>query len=410
MEPRVAAGLCRRTRGLGIHRYDRIVPYHRIADPAKIRRLMDAVLMIEADVELPDLLRNILAEACSLVGARYAALGVLNEERTGLDQFLTTGLSGDEERAIGARPTGRGVLGLLVTDPQTLRLDDLGTHPESYGFPARHPVMTSFLGVPIRVRASDEVFGNLYLTNKIGADAFNEEDEALAESFALAAGIAIENTRLHERVRLLSVLDDRERIGRDLHDRVVQRLFALGMGLQAAQRLSDPDVMRERVSRCIDDVDATINEIRTTIFELGTEALPGGLRQGMLALAHELTPALGFRPELSFSGAIDNTVPQPVADQLLAVLRELLTNAAKHANAHRVRVALSVSDDAILEVTDDGIGIPTSIPTGNHGFGLSNLRSRAQKMHGTMKVQPADGGGTTVAWRVPLPQRSVLGT
>ena len=386
------------------------MPYHRIADPAKIRRLMDAVLMIEGDVDLPDLLRNILAEACSLVGARYGALGVLNEERTGLDQFLTAGLSSAEEHAIGPRPTGRGVLGLLITDPQTLRLDDLRTHPDSYGFPEGHPVMTSFLGVPIRVRASDEIFGNLYLTNKIDAGAFNDEDEALAESFALAAGIAIENTRLHERVRMLSVLDDRERIGRDLHDRVVQRLFALGMGLQAAQRLSELEVMRERVSRCIDDVDATITEIRTTIFELGTQALPGGLRQGMLAMAHELTPALGFRPELSFSGAIDNTVPQPVADQLLAVLRELLTNAAKHANAHRVRVTLSVSDGVLLEVTDDGVGIPSSPPTGRHGFGLSNLRNRAKKMHGTMQVQPADGGGTTVAWRVPLSPRSRPGS
>ena len=212
---------------------------------------MDAVLMIEADVELPVLLRHLVEEACSLVDARYGALGVLNEARTGLEQFITVGLSDAEEEVIGARPTGRGVLGLLITEPAPLRLDDLGTHPDRYGFPADHPPMKSFLGVPVRVR--DEVYGNLYLTDKIGADDFSDEDEALAEALALAAGIAIENTRLHDRVRVLSVLDDRDRIARDLHDRVIQRLFAVGMGLQGAERLPERDQVVERVDRAVDD-------------------------------------------------------------------------------------------------------------------------------------------------------------
>ena len=145
--------------------------------------------MIEADVELPVLLRHLVEEACSLVDARYGALGVLNEARTGLEQFLTTGLSEADEQEIGARPTGRGVLGLLITDPQALRLADLRTHRESYGFPPHHPPMNSFLGLPVRVR--DDVYGNLYLTEKHGADEFTEEDEAMAEALALAAGIAV---------------------------------------------------------------------------------------------------------------------------------------------------------------------------------------------------------------------------
>ena len=195
-----------------------VVPYKRVHDPEKLRRLMDAVLMIEADIELPALLRHIVEEATNLVEARYGALGVLNEGRTGLDQFLTVGLGEAEELAIGPRPTGRGVLGLLITDPEPLRLPDLAAHSESYGFPDRHPPMKSFLGVPIRVRAGDEVWGNLYLTDKQGADGFSDEDEALAEALALAAGIAIENARLHDRVRVLSVLDDRDRIAMALHD------------------------------------------------------------------------------------------------------------------------------------------------------------------------------------------------
>ncbi len=358
--------------------------------------------MIEADIELPVLLRHILEEACTLVDARYGALGVLNQERSALDQFLTVGLSDAEERAIAARPTGRGVLGLLITDPEPLRLDDLGSHTESYGFPTGHPPMKSFLGVPIRVRSSAEIYGNLYLTEKQGASAFSDEDEALVEALALAAGIAIENTRLHDQVRLLSVLDDRERIGRDLHDRVVQRLFAVGLGLQAAQRLSEPDLVRERLGRSIDDVDATIAEIRTTIFELGASALPGGLRQGVLAVANELAPSLGARPEVSFSGAVDNTVPQNVADHVLAVVRESLTNAAKHAHGRRFIVRLGVGDELELVVIDDGVGMDSSMSPVGHGLGLANLRSRAEKLQGTLSVEPADGGGTKVTWCVPL--------
>jgi signal transduction histidine kinase len=378
------------------------VPYNRVEDPAKLRRLMDAVLMIEADIELPFLLHHIVEEASSLVDARYGALGVLNEQRTGLEQFLTVGLGDAAEEAIGARPTGRGVLGLLITDPKPLRLDDLGAHPETYGFPAGHPPMKSFLGVPIRVRVNATVYGNLYLTDKMGANTFSDEDQALAEALALAAGIAIESTRLHERVRMLSVLDDRERIGRDLHDRVVQRLFALGMGLQATKRLPELDLVRERVDRAIDDVDATITEIRTTIFELGDSSLSGGVRQSVLALTHELAPSLGARPEVSFAGPVDNSVPQHVADHLLAVVRESLTNAAKHADASHFIVRLGVGDELVLEVIDDGVGMDPSVLDEDHGLGLANLRNRAEKLQGTLDIQPADGGGTKIIWRVPL--------
>jgi len=374
----------------------------RVDDPIKLRRLLDAVLMIEADLDLSILLRHIAEEACALVGARYGALGVLNEQRSALEQFLTVGLSDGEEQVIGERPTGRGVLGLLITEPSPLRLDDLGSHAESYGFPPGHPPMTSFLGVPIRVRAGAEAYGNLYLTDKITGEPFSDEDEALAEGLALAAGIAIENTRLHERVRVLSVFDDRERIGRDLHDRVIQRLFALGMGLQATQRVTDPAVLRARVDQAIDDLDATISEIRTTIFELGDHALSGGLRQGVLAVANELSPSLGTRPEVSFSGPVDTLVSQRVADHLLAVVRESLTNTAKHAHANRVIINVSASDELVLTVTDDGIGVAAAPRSDPHGLGLANLRTRAEKLNGQFELEPAFGGGTTLTWRVPL--------
>ena len=374
------------------------VPYHRISDPEKFGRLMDAMLMIEADIELPILLGHLVEEATSLVSARYGALGVLNQARTALEEFLTVGLSESEERAIGPRPTGRGVLGLLITDPTPLRLSELGTHEHSYGVPPNHPPMKSFLGVP--VRAKGEVFGNLYLTDKVGAEDFTDEDEALAEALALAAGIAIDNTRLHDRVRTISVLDDRERIGRDLHDKVVQRLFAVGMALQGAARLPELDLVRKRIDKVVDDVDATISEIRSTIFELGDSSIPGGLRQAVVGLADELAPALGVRPVLTFQGVIDNTIPQQTADHLLAVLREMLTNVGKHAYATRVVVVLSVADDITLEVVDDGVGIAPA--SDGCGLGLTNLRSRAEKLGGTFEIQTVDDGGAKATWRVPV--------
>jgi signal transduction histidine kinase len=374
------------------------VPHRNIDDPAKLRRLMDAVLMIEADVELEVLLRHLVEEACSLVDARYGALGVLNEARTGLEQFLTVGLSEEEERQIGPRPTGRGVLGLLITDPEPLRLQDLGVHGESYGFPAHHPPMTSFLGLPVRVRGG--VYGNLYLTDKRSADEFSEEDESMAAALAVAAGIAIENTRLNDKVRVLSVLDDRDRIARDLHDRVIQRIYAIGMSLEGATRLDGKAIILERVNKAVDDLDATIAEIRTAIFELGTGAGMPGLRRGILDLAAELTPSLGSRPRVSFDGPVDSSVPQQTADHALAVIREGLTNAGKHAQATTFSVALKVDDQLTLKITDDGRGIVLPLAA-NGGMGLMNLRKRAEKLGGTFTIEVIQTGGTQLLWCVP---------
>jgi signal transduction histidine kinase len=374
------------------------VPYTRVNDADKLRRLMGAVLMITADIELADMLGHLVEEARSLVGARYAALGVLNQTRTGLERFITVGLSEAEETLIGDRPTGRGVLGLLITEPAPLRLDHLEEHPGRYGFPPGHPPMTSFLGVPVRVR--DEVYGNLYLTDKEGATSFTDEDEALAEALALAAGIAIENTRLHDRVRVVSVLDDRDRIARDLHDRVIQRIYAVGMSLQGAVRLPEREQVVERVSRAIDELDDTITQIRSTIFELGDAALPGGLRQAILHLSEELERTLGSRPEVRFEGTVDNAVPRQVGDHVLAVVREGLTNAGKHSGASSYVVTLAVTDRLVLWIEDDGAGI--ELPLARPGLGLVNIRERAEKLDGSFEIHPAPGGGTRLVWSVPL--------
>ena len=359
---------------------------------------MAAMLMVSADIDLTELLRHFIAEACSLVEARYGALGVLNAARTTLDQFLTVGLTDEEEQRIGPRPTGRGVLGVLITDPEPLRLADLHSHPDSYGFPPHHPPMNSFLGVPLRVRG--EVYGNLYLTDKLNGESFNEEDEAMAETLAQAAGIAIENTRLQERARLVGLLDDRDRIARDLHDRVIQRIFSVGMSLQGGARMPGPPELLSLVSNAVDALDVTIDEIRTAIFELEDGMRERGLRRSVLEMANELAPQLGSRPEVTLTGPVDSGVSQQVADHLLAVLREALTNAGKHAQADQFRIAVRVGDEIRLEVADNGRGIPVPDPEA-HGLGLANLRHRAEKLGGTLELQAPAGGGTLLVWRVP---------
>jgi signal transduction histidine kinase len=374
------------------------VPYRSIEDPEKLQRLVAAILMIEADVELPELLRHLVEEACSLVEARFGALGVLNASRTALDQFVTVGMSDEEERAIGARPTGRGVLGLLITDPEPLRLDDLRSHVDSYGYPPHHPPMNSFLGVPVRVRG--EVYGNLYLTDKLGAATFSEQDEFMVAALALGAGAAIENYRLHAAVNHLSMLEDRDRIARDLHDQVIQRIFAVGMSLQSASHIDGPPEILNRVNAAIDDLDATIDHIRTAIFDLEGDLGQRGLRRSVLDLAAEMTPLLGTRPEVSFHGPVEYGISQRMADHSLAVLREALTNICKHANATRVVISVSAGSELRLEVTDNGIGGLYPASDGG-GRGLVNLRSRAEKLGGAFELQSPEGGGTKVIWSVP---------
>ena len=228
--------------------------------------VLEATLLLEADLDLSDALRHVLEEARAMTNARFGAIGVLDEEGTALSEFLTAGLDDEAERQIGARPSGKGVLGTLITHPQPIRIASIDAHPDSYGFPPHHPPMQSFLGVPIRVR--DAVFGNLYLTDKIGWSEFTEDDEALVGALAVAAGIAIENARLHEQVGRAAVFDDRDRLARELHDSIIQRLFGVGLTLQGVASSGISPSKERRITSAIADIDETIRQIRTTIYGL----------------------------------------------------------------------------------------------------------------------------------------------
>jgi signal transduction histidine kinase len=524
----------------------------------RLRALLDAVVGIGSDLDLRSTLQRIVEASCALAGARYGALGVIGADRE-LSDFITHGIDEATHAEIGDLPHGRGVLGLLITDPHPVRMPDITQHPRSYGFPAHHPPMHSFLGVPVRIR--DQVFGNLYLAEKQGAAEFSDDDEEIVVALAAAAGVAIDNARLFalarrrerwlsataeitslllgrvrrtealqliarrarevsgadlvmvllydevnarhrievadgdeasaalvgqfvpvesatakafaqeqyriienlqkgadwpepvpagpalaaslsgtgallgvlvvafgpgygmqqddavllsafagqaalalERVRAqeereqLVVLEDRERIARDLHDVVIQRLFATGMHLQsAAAQVVRPEAA-QRINTAVDDLDATIRDIRRSIFELRAPAgttLRTELRDAVDAAAE----TLGFAPALDVSGPVDSAVPEDIVAELLAVLREALSNTARHAGATSARVSLSAGEGAVtLRIEDDGIGIDPALARG----GVVNMGERAHDLGGTFEIGPGHAGGTSVVWRVPI--------
>ncbi len=367
----------------------------------QVRRLLEAVAAISSDLSLPVVLRRIVASACDLVDAQYAALGVLgpgtNVEQIRLMEFITEGADEETIRRIGHYPVGRGILGVLIREPRPLRLHDLGNHPQSYGFPVGHPPMRSFLGVPVRIH--DRVFGNLYLTEKRGGGDFTDDDEEMAIALAGAAGVAIENSRLHERVSQLAVLQDRERIARDLHDTVIQRLFATGLGLQAVTHIAANPAVASRVQQAVDDLDATIRDIRGVIFALQAhERGDQSLRVQVLDLVDEMTETLGFRPRVHFDGPIDGAINETLAADLPAVLRELLSNVAQHARATGADVYLLAGSEVILRVEDDGAG-PGARRDG--GQGLTNLLARAKTHGGSFALVAKERRGSLAEWRVP---------
>lgn len=371
-------------------------------DMSQLRRLLDAIVTIGGDLDLEVVLRRVVETAVDLVGAKYGALGVLDRERTHLVEFVTVGLDAHERSMIGEPPKGHGILGLLIVDPRPIRLPDLTRHPDSFGFPPGHPPMTSFLGVPILV--GGKAFGNLYLTDKLGGGPFDEDDEQMAVGLAAAASVAIDNARLHARVREIDLVEERERIARDLHDTVIQRLFATGLSLQAALRFMTRPEAIERTQRAVDHLDETVREIRTAIFDLHQRAQErsgtDGFRRQVLDLGTELGDALGFVPTFRFDGPLDTVVGPDVAEHAIAVVREGLANVARHAGASRADVTVELDGDVLrVDVVDDGVGPRAGRSTGH---GVANVVERAHALGGSAALVAGVEGGSRLSWTVPL--------
>jgi signal transduction histidine kinase len=377
------------------------VPFRRIQDTGRLQALIEAILLIEQDLELPEVLHSIVEKAAGLVGARYGALGVLGPGHAGLSEFVTVGLGDDVRAAIGHEPQGKGILGVLIQDPEALRLTDLTEHKASVGFPPHHPPMRSFLGVPIMTRG--EVFGSLYLCEKRSGE-FTEVDEDLVSALALAAGLAIDKARLYARIRELTLSEERERIARNLHDTVIQRLFAVGLALQSATRLLGRPEAQDRLESSIDELDETIRQIRTTIFAISRSRRVsyGGLRSEILDLTDEAAGRLGLDVRVDFDGPIDSSVNDETAEHLLVTIREAISNVVRHARAAVVEVDVKAENGSlVLRVVDDGVGIDSAATAGG-GRGLANLAERAKLLGGGFDVRPGPSGGTELTWHVKL--------
>ena len=378
------------------------MPLSKIDDPQRLRRLLDAVLVIERDLSLRVVLETLVRESCVLASAQYAALGVLDDTGANLGEFITYGIDPGAEGRIPERPTGRGVLGLLITDAKPIRIKNVSDHPLAVGFPPNHPKMTSFLGVPISV--GERVFGNLYLTNKLGAEEFDQDDETIISYLARAAAIAIENARLQSAVADYAMRADRERIARELHDEIIQRLFAIGLSLQTTLRIIIVPEAASRVQAAIDDLDEAIKRIRVTIFalEVSRERFRESFRARVLALVREMQPVLGFDASVTFTGPLDTLVDAALAGQVLQVLREALSNIAKHAQASTATVSLrAASDELSVLVEDNGRGMVGERSLTSRG--IANMESRARDLGGSFDYgSSASLGGTFIRWSVPL--------
>ncbi len=376
--------------------------FHRINDPQRLQALIDAMLLIETDANLSDLLRVIVEAASRLVGARYGALGVVTKDGETLSQFITYGIDEDTRAEIGALPHGRGLLGELIHFPEALRLDDLSTHPHSVGFPANHPPMQRFLGVPVRT-SDGHVYGNLYLTDRIDGEPFSEEDEQLIDSFGRAAGLVIEQVTLRAHLREFTLSEERERMARDLHDTVIQRLFGVGLSLQLSLMATLDEPTQTRINNCINELDATIREIRTTIFEIDQDELNGtSLLNRVSALTDEVGARLNLDVALRVSPTVDALASSNCTRHAVQALREILSNIVRHSHATEVSVDVDVDAEEkmiVLSVSDNGKGF--SFPVGP-GRGMRNLTSRARELGGDCVIDSTPQRGTMVRWTAKL--------
>lgn len=359
-----------------------------MSDPTTmaVNELVRAAATAEARGDLDALLVATIRVARDATGSKYAAMGILGEHGA-LRDFIHVGMEHGLADRIGHLPVGRGVLGTLVNDPSTIVVDDISTHPDSVGFPPHHPEMKNFLGVPIV--AGREVFGNLYLTDSDGG--FDEHDIEVVETLAAMAGSAIQSMEMRERLARLAVAEDRERIARDLHDAVIQDLFAVGLGLQATAVAMAEGPSRQRLEDATERIDDAIAGLRTFIFDLrslGTlqTTMHSTIENmvGRIAGARGATWQIDVASDLGSadSGALDNA---------LLIIREAVSNAVRHGGAQHLDIKLHRSGAGIvLAVEDDGSGFDTE--TATRGMGIRNMEARAQDDGGSFEIRSSAEG------------------
>jgi signal transduction histidine kinase len=348
-------------------------------------------------LEVDAVLQLIVERVSELVRARYAALGIVDSVGV-IERFVSVGLNPSERERIGHLPRGHGLLGLIIREGRAYRIPEISSDPDSAGFPPHHPPMHSFLGVPITVKGVS--VGNLYLTDKRQATEFSEDDQALVEMFALHAGIAIENARLHEQVQRLAIVEERERIAKDLHDGIIQSIYAVGLSLEDLPEVleEDPSEARARVDRAIDALHMTIRDIRNFIMGLRPELLDQRDLVGSIqALAEETRLNSLIEVETSIDPAAAAALPEHARAPVFHITREALSNIARHSQATRASVGLHRVEAAVrLEINDNGVGFDPDRERPSTHQGLTNMAGRAARHGGRLRVESAAGAGTRI--------------
>jgi signal transduction histidine kinase len=377
---------------------------------SRMAALDRATQAIAGELDLDRVLQLIVDSVRELASARYAALGIL--DATGrIERFITSGMPPEERARIGAPPRGHGLLGLLIREGRSMRISNIAQHPDAYGFPPEHPPMTSFLGVPVRV--GGRPIGNFYLTDKAVGAEFTEHDLELVEMFALHAGIAIQNARLHARVQQLAIVDERVRIGRDLHDGIIQGIYAVALSLEDVPDLITDDRAEAvaRVDRAIDRLNTTIRDIRNFIVGLASGAPEATLESALRAVIAEthLDPATRLELDIDEADGLQDRLAPEAVNEILQITREALSNVARHSDARVASLSLrAVGRQAELVVEDDGKGFDIGAPRGPGHFGLANLHDRAASIGGTLRIESEPGGGTRIIVRLPVAQESPI--
>lgn len=360
-----------------------------------------AALAIAGELDAREILQLIVDTARSLVNARYAALGVPNRNGT-LKRFIHSGMDPQIVEGISHFPRGEGLLGAIITEKKTIRIPDIGSDSRSVGFPSDHPPMHSFLGVPII--HSGETLGNLYLTEKQGADSFSESDQKLIEMLAAHAAVAIQNANLYEEIERLAVLEERTRIGMDLHDGVIQSIYAVGLTLESI-RFALPEGSEEStqlLDTAISGLNDAIRDIRNFILDLRPRRFSGELSQGLGRLVREFQANTLIPVTITIAQKLDD-LPTASARAVFLTTQESLANVARHARAKNVTLTLVRSSAAVtLVINDDGQGFDPHDDSRQVGHGLANMEARADGLGGAFKLRAAPGQGTTVTLRLPV--------
>ena len=373
-------------------------------DAAALNAVDEAARAIAGLLDVEEALQLIVERVRTLVGAGYAALGIVGPDDQ-IQRFITSGMTFAEREAIGPLPRGRGLLGLIIREERSYRIPNIAAHADSSGFPANHPPMTSFLGVP--VTSAGRSVGNFYLTDKAGAAEFTPTDQRLVELFALHAGIAIDNARLHQQAADYAIVQERDRIGRDLHDGIIQSLYAVSLSLEDVPEImvSSPAEAEGRVDAAIDSLQSSIRELRNFIYGLRPETFDGAdVPAGIVALTEQFRYNTLVDVDLDVDPDAGKSLPPEHGAELLQIVREALSNAARHSRARHLVISFRATDGAIdLVVADDGVGFDASaqVPAGHQGLG--NMQARAAAIGAVMTVESAAGTGTRII--VVLPGR-----